>query len=433
MSLAMGGSMRFVPKVGEFRSVVDLDWKLKIPLELETNWRDFVLLSVGLGINLVDFDPTQKEMTLRDRLEFPALSFYTSSNGDWIFRAEPRDYMFSMWYALASVNVMCLERAGSRYCRSLARFPEGRLASDVLSSTGHQLEPPLNSFACKFETYAENAESIEKPLSAAITWMFYQREFGDILPVSQQLLQTREQILCYFKTHDCGNHLEARISAILEDPAFKLSKFIKEEVLDGLRRALKQSTFVKGSWSLRNVLETVRKHVKEHQKHKNLNCSRTCAAIEAARDEFEKIDDGPLQHSPGLLSSTRFNDRLLITHRKAKKVKQRFDPYINIEFGEERNFGDDSDDLLQMAQLLLALSPWDGVRRLEWEIRGDISYNLRQIREKLVSPVEHTEDLTKLLDETMVMATNGAFTAPRRRSIYDVLRMKALCEKVYLA
>ncbi|KAK8243436.1 hypothetical protein HDK90DRAFT_123192 [Phyllosticta capitalensis] len=418
----------------EVRFKVDIDWRIAYAPRVITSWFAFVLLVLGLGVNFIDFDPKGKEVFLYSCMDHwrPMFRFFVSDD-EWTFRSEPMlSHSFSIRTALAWVSVMCLGRADSGTCRPLGRLREGSLPSTVLDRSG-RCQMPVASCHYYIETFANAAENMRDLLSAATTWMFYQHrciKSGDtFLPVGQRLLETRQRILCRLQELDEEKHLEREIIDILGQHAD--SEALCNEISKRLRAVLRFSDFVKESRTLQESLKKAASKVKEHQKDSTSDCDTTYPESESTKNDIKMMQKMVLDSSIGYRALPFDAEKELMKHPKYVELRGRFDPHENDEVVEERDFGDDSNGMRKMAQMLLALSPWEAAPRAKWELEDGLASKLKQIEEKLVSQDGDNECLLTLLDDAAKSAKSGAFMAPRHGVVHDLFEMKGDLNHVY--
>ncbi|KAK8217876.1 hypothetical protein IWZ01DRAFT_562619, partial [Phyllosticta capitalensis] len=535
MTFAMRCNLRLAPK-DHVRFIVDSDWKIEAHPRMPLKWRSFVFLALGLGVNILKFDPercfglaeqfdpeieshlesesyleseshlgygfdpVQKSTSILSFHGYETLRFYFSGD-NWMFQLIPEcAHSFSIRTALAWLNVMSLERAGSKVYRSVAQTPdpEGLLASSSASGsasspTSHSASnpasppashstsspascpasstasrpasnpasssasgsasslpstissssafPPLNTIDRRLEFYAEHAEGISNPISAAIIWMFYRnhcRQSGDIfLPISQQLLEVREIELLHLKTLDDENRLESEITGLFNGPGGCEAPHCTQ-ILAELRNVFESSSFVKLSQIFHLALKSSRNKIINHQEHASSACGNKCTAMTDARNEVQNINSAissawgyrSLESiASSMVTSESVEFGQLMSYPKAMELRRKFDPLQNDEAVEEQDI---PGELRMMARVLLALSPWDEAPRAEWAMKADMASRLHQIQEKLEALDEDTHELLQLLDDTARMAEGGLYTAPRCSLIKDVLGHPNAPKTVYL-
>ncbi|KAL1394213.1 hypothetical protein HDK64DRAFT_17159 [Phyllosticta capitalensis] len=426
---------------------VDIDWRIAYaPRVKEIPWFAFVLLALGLGVKFIGFDPKGKEVFLYSCMDNDGLGYlppmfrFFVFDDEWTFRPEPMlSHSFSIRTALAWVSVMCLGRADSRTCRPLGRLREESVPSTILDSSG-RCQMPVASSYYHIETFADAAEDMRDLLSAATTWMFYQhrcRKSGDaFLPVGQRLLETRQRILCRFQELDEEKCLEREIIDILgqhADSEAQSYSTLCNAISKRLRAAFHWSDFVTRSSKLHESLKNAASKIEEHQKHPTSDCDTTYSESETTKNDIKTMQKMVLDSSIGYRAALPFNaEKELMKHPKYVELREQFDPHENDEVVEERDFGDDSNGMRKMAQILLALSPWEEAPRAKWELEDGLASKLKQIEEKLVSQDGDIECLLKLLDDAAESAKSGAFMAPRHGVVHDLFKMKSDLGRVYV-
>ncbi|KAK8217875.1 hypothetical protein IWZ01DRAFT_523632 [Phyllosticta capitalensis] len=348
MTLAMSCNFEFQPqKSGEFeneetRFNVNIDWKIETPPRLKIGWTEFVFLASGFGANFFRFDPTkeEEENPLKSCLRDDMFLFHASYGG-WIFQTHSGHWhSFSIRTALAWYDLMLLEHDdGTRTCLSIST------AEPATPGIFNPRAGCENELPGIFSVFDSSLEEILEPLSAAVTWMFYQnkcRELGDrFFPVNQQLQEARENVLWHFQTLKDEGRLEVEISATLAQPPSEPDNQLCEKILEDLRKALSLSLVVRRTGEIHKNLAIARKNIKEHHdKHISSECGNACSAMEAARNEIDNVVREPIinprvvchrAHRPSLEELLKQRCKAEKAHYKVEKVKARFDPHLCVK------------------------------------------------------------------------------------------------------
>ncbi|KAK8217889.1 hypothetical protein IWZ01DRAFT_131192 [Phyllosticta capitalensis] len=186
------------------RFTVGMDMEIPKHLPLAMDATDFLWFALALNVNPLMFDPTKPGFTYGSRFgdcEAPILRF-SNIEGDWCFevvRAGTKQQC-SIRLALAWVNVICLERDGSIFCRRLLEpaTEEAPLSKEFFDV--HGFDP------IKYKRSDHKAK--RRALAAAIEWGYNvswrnSHQTTEVaFPISQYMWETRERSLCYLFSLD---------------------------------------------------------------------------------------------------------------------------------------------------------------------------------------------------------------------------------------
>ena len=206
----------------EVRFSVEGDMNANATTPLRMNWAQLVWLSLALGVRPHDSAWNENyPLTLRDS-EGNALITLFESDGQIFARVfTERDISYSLSRAFAWHNII-LEKEGL--------WPLGWQFESHVRLSSVQISPGLSvpldtedlAHGAKNVLRGKEAQDCEDPLASACRWMLYHRRHrsvtGDSLPVSQQMLEFREQTLCHLHLLEKEGRLEERIRDLLRAP-----------------------------------------------------------------------------------------------------------------------------------------------------------------------------------------------------------------------
>jgi hypothetical protein len=211
----------------DVRFVVANDMKASERTPLKMDWAQFVWLALALGISA--YDPTWQS-------SYPC-TFKNDKNEDLVHLSYEEDWLFAK-FALREKLTYSLQRAFAWYNIKLdgdRLLPLGYCEAGHVCLNSVTISPELS--ACRLgmnlgskgyssTIHGREPQDCNNPLAAACCWMMYWRlqygEFREILPVSQQLLEYRQRVLCHLNSLDDNKMLATKVRSLV------LAKYIDE-------------------------------------------------------------------------------------------------------------------------------------------------------------------------------------------------------------
>lgn len=218
----------------EVRFAVQGDMRASEPTPLRMSWAQFVWLSLALGVR--PDDPAWHlayPCTLKDSGGNALITLF-ESDGQILARLwTGRDVTYSLHRAFAWRNIL-LENGGL--------WPLGWQGSSHVPLRLVQMSPDLSFLrAAEDLTCAKGdvlrgkeAQECDDPLASACRWMLYARlhqdKTGELLPISQRMLEYRQRRLYYLKLLDERGELEARVCSLVRTPSeLRVTVAVNEE------------------------------------------------------------------------------------------------------------------------------------------------------------------------------------------------------------
>ncbi|KAK8217872.1 hypothetical protein IWZ01DRAFT_478534 [Phyllosticta capitalensis] len=451
----------------EQRFDVDLDMRVRDTTPMAMSWKVFVLIALTISVDPLDLRKEDLKFTLKDRhssnerqssgLEYisntshePAdIMQVETKNGRWdVWIVVGKALHHSVHQALAWSHTMCFsngdrespqisyQRLGEIHRRPLLGDRRARFWYDECSSADSlsKLDPKDRMSA----------------LTAAITWFFYRGYWSPpnerTLPVTQRLLEIREQSLCYLRALEDEGNLESRILGMLgASTGHDASNAVDfaPKVFSCVQSAIQHSDYV-GDWgTFRKILRALQTNRGDQKFSVPRDASRK---LERMRDGLGTqvvglgtqvvLPDSATPRSSTDSTSSELVTTMLQSYDAYNKLKHSFDPHLNQNDEEKTGFPDDFDDMTLLAHILLAVSDWSELPRTHWPLDEKVDVCIRKILDSSFSGDDaKPEDVSAMLpvmEEGLRASEFGIYTSRKSLTVLELLSWNKAPELVYL-
>ncbi|KAK8254402.1 hypothetical protein HDK77DRAFT_624 [Phyllosticta capitalensis] len=280
-------------------------------------------------------------------------------------------------------------------------------------------------------------------LTAAITWFFYRGYWSPpaerTLPVTQRLLEIREESLCYLRALEDEGNLESRILGMLgASTGHNASNAVNfaPKVFKCVQSAIQNSDYV-GNWD--NFREILRALQPDRDDQKISVPRDACKTLEKMRDGLGAQLLSPDATKPRTstdATSSQLVTTMLQSYDAYNKLRQSFDPHLNQNDEGKPGFPDDFDDTTLLAHILLAVSDWGELPRTHWPLDEKVDNCIRKILDSSSSGDDaKSEDVSAMLpvvEEGLKASEFGIYTSRKSLTVPELLNWDKAPELVYL-